>query len=283
MRPRSAALFGSASLLAVALICSGCTQPSGAAAGDAVKRTPVPVAASGQPVAAPKPASGLSQPDPASLPEGSVYRNPRSNRDEIVLADVRHTAVLIGDSQSEPEGSWPRSALAALGYTVYYAGKSGTGFVGSNGSTGNYIDALVNGDWMLPYGSPPLIVVQGGGNDARQGADDARITENANRLLDALRTRYPGSRLLMIGTLSRGEANGGGRRAEVDALLGRIAHKADIPFVSVGDWITRYGAEGDLVDGVHLAAPGHRKLAAVLARRLSELGLADDVTESGLS
>jgi len=280
MRTRSAALFGAAPLLALALVCSGCAEPSGKEATGTGKRTAVPVAASGQPVAAPKPAAGLSEPDPASLPPGSVYRNPRNNRDELVLADIRHTAVLIGDSQSEPEGSWPRSALAALGYTVFYAGKSGTGFVASNSSTGNYIDALQNGDWLLPYGSPPLIVVQGGGNDARQGADDARIKENADRLLAALRSRYPGSRLLMIGTLSRGAGNGGGRRAEVDALLGRIAGTADIPFISVGDWITRYGVGGDLVDGVHLAGPGHRKLAAVLARRLSELGLAADVPES---
>jgi acyl-CoA thioesterase-1 len=280
MRTRRAALFGAAPLLALALVCSGCAQPSGSDAAGTGKRTTVPAAASGQPVAAPKPQAGLSEPDPASLPAGSIYRNPRSNRDEVVLADVRHTAVLIGDSQSEPEGSWPRSALAAVGYTVFYAGKSGTGFVARNSSTGNYIDALQNGDWLLPYGTPPLIVVQGGGNDARQGADDARITENADRLLAALRSRYPGSRLVMIGTLSRGAGNGGGRRAEVDALLGRIAGNADVPFISVGDWVTRYDVAGDLVDGIHLAAPGHRKLAAALTRRLSELGFAADVPES---
>ncbi len=280
MRTRSAALLGAAPLLALALACSGCSQPSGSEATGTGKRTAAPVAASGQPVAAPKPEAGPSEPDPASLQPGSIYRNPRNNRDEVVLADIRHTAVLIGDSQSEPEGSWTRSALAALGYTVFYAGKSGTGFVAGNGKTGNYIDALQNGDWLLPYGSPPLIVVEGGGNDARQGADDARITENADRLLAALRSRYPGSRMLMIGTLSRGAANGGGRRAEVDALLGRIAGAADIPFISVGDWITRYDVAGDLVDGIHLSAPGHRKLAAVLTRRLSELGFASDVPES---
>jgi len=278
MRSRSAALLGSASLLAVALFCSGCVQPAGNGATATGKRSPVPAAASGQPVAAPKPVAGLSAPDPARLPAGSVYHDPASDRDELVVGDVRRTAVLIGDSQSEPEGSWPRSALAAVGYTVFYAGKSGTGFVAGNGTTGNYIDALRNGDWLLPYGSPPLIVVQGGGNDARRGADDARITENANRLLDELRSRYPGSRLLMIGTLARG--TDGGRRAEVDTLLGQVARKADVPFISAGDWVSRYDVGGDLVDGIHLAGAGHRKLAAVLARRLAELGMAADGTES---
>lgn len=279
MRSRSAALLGSASLLAVTLFCSGCVHPAGNPGAATDKRSAVPAAAaSGQPVAAPKAASGLDAPDPARLPAGSIYRNPASERDELVVADVRHTAVLIGDSQSEPEGSWTRSALAAVGYTVFYAGKSGTGFVAGNGTTGNYIDALRNGDWLLPYGSPPLIVVQGGGNDARRGADDARITENANRLLDELKSRYPGSRLLMIGTLARGTE--GGRRAEVDALLGKVARKAEVPFISAGDWVSRYDVGRDLVDGIHLAGPGHRKLAAVLARKLADLGMAAEGTES---
>lgn len=36
----------------------------------------------------------------------------------------------------------------------------GTGFVAANDKTGNYIDALQRGDWVLPYGSPPLIVIK---------------------------------------------------------------------------------------------------------------------------
>ena len=150
----------------------------------------------------------------------------------------------------------------------------GTGFVASNGTTGNYIDALQRGDWVLPYGDPPLIVVQGGGNDASQHATDAQITSNAERLLAALKKRYPGARLAMIGTLARGTANGGGRRTEVDALLGRIAAKHTIPFVSAGDWLTRYDAISDLADSVHMKPSGHAKLGTVLAKHLAGLGLA---------
>ncbi|OFI39937.1 GDSL family lipase [Arthrobacter sp. SW1] len=278
-RKRHAVLLGSASVLAFALACTGCAQASGGSAPATVKRSSVPGAASGQAVAAPSPAAGLDR-GPATGAGNAVRRNASTGRDEVVLPDIRHTALLIGDSQSEPEGSWPRSALAALGYTVFYAGKSGTGFVAGNGTTGNYIDALQNGDWLLPHGSPPLIVVQGGGNDVRVGAEDTSIATNALRLIDELRSRYPGSRLVMIGTLARGQGHGGGRRTEVDALLGGIAASADIPFISAGDWLSRYGVERDLVDGIHLAAPGHRKLSSVLARRLSELGLAAEGSES---
>ncbi|MFP3600118.1 SGNH/GDSL hydrolase family protein, partial [Chryseobacterium sp. SIMBA_029] len=79
-----------------------------------------------------------------------------------------------------------------------------------NGKTANYIDALQRGDWVLPYGEPPLVVVEGGGNDATQHATDGQITANAERLLAALKQRYPDAALAMIGTLARGAGNGGG-------------------------------------------------------------------------
>ncbi|BAS16046.1 conserved hypothetical protein [Arthrobacter sp. Hiyo8] len=63
---------------------------------------------------------------------------------------------------------------------------------------------------MLPYGTPPLIVVEGGGNDASHNASDEQITANANRLLAALKKRYPQAKLVMIGTLARGANAGGG-------------------------------------------------------------------------
>lgn len=117
---------------------------------------------------------------------GILYKNPpANNRSELVLADVRHTAVLIGDSQSMPKDSWPQQGIAAMGYKLHVVGMGGTGYVATNGKTGNYIDALQRGDWVLPFGDPPLIVVQGGGNDATQRATDAQITSNAERLLAA--------------------------------------------------------------------------------------------------
>jgi acyl-CoA thioesterase-1 len=145
--------------------------------------------------------------------------------------------------------------------------------VAATKTCGNYIDALQRGDWALPYGTPPLIVVQGGGNDAAHNASDEQVTANANRLLATLKKRYPQSKIAMVGTLARGASAGGGRRTQIDALLGNIAAKAGATFFSVGDWISRYQVEGDLVDGVHLNAAGHAKLSAVLAADMAEFGL----------
>ena len=159
--------------------------------------------------------------DPADLPGGSTYRNPANGRNEIIVKDTSNVAVLIGDSQSEPAFGWPRQGLAAAGYKVFFCGRGGTGYVASNGKTGNYIDALQRGDWKLPYGTPPLVVIEGGGNDAARGASNAQIVANAERLIASIQQRYPAARVLMVGTLARGAHYGGGRRSEVDTLLGQ--------------------------------------------------------------
>ncbi|MFH5878708.1 SGNH/GDSL hydrolase family protein [Arthrobacter sp. NA-172] len=269
-------IFGfAASLIAAGIVLAGCgLAPTGQTPSDDGSRSVAPAAPSGSPQAAgqsaKKPESGQ---DPSKLPVGSLYKNPSNNRNEIILADVRHTAVLIGDSQSQPEGSWPRTALGSIGYKVYTVGRGGTGFVAATSTTGNYIDALQRGDWVLPYGAPPLIVLQGGGNDASHNASDEQITVNADRLIAAVRKRYPLAKIVMIGTLARGAAAGGGRRTQVDTLLGTIAAKAGAPFFSVGDWISRYHVESDLVDGVHLNAAGHAKLGGVLAADMAAAGL----------
>jgi len=223
--------------------------------------------------------------DPAALPSGSTYRNPANGRNEIIVKDTSNVAVLIGDSQSEPSYGWPRQGLAAAGYKVFFCGRGGTGFVASNGRTGNYIDALQRGDWKLPYGTPPLVVIEGGGNDAARGASDAQIVSNAERLIASIQQRYPAARILMVGTLGRGAHYGGGRRSEVDALLGRVADQHGLPFVSAGDWLTRYNLTGSMADRVHLNRQGHAALGAVFGQRLQSLGFdyADPAMLAGLS
>lgn len=283
MRNATALFRWAAPMIAVGILVGGCGQlpinrtadggvpPAGGLHGQAV---PARGGAPGMPMAAGPAGSGkLPQPAaPETMPAGTVIRNPANGRKEVVVQDIARTAVLIGDSQSEPDDSWPRRALAGLGYDVHFCGRGGTGFVASNGTTGNYIDALQRGDWLLPYGAPPLVVIAGGGNDASRGATDQQITANAERLIASVRQRYPGARLAMVGTLARGAANGGGRRTEVDALLGTVAARHAIAFVGVGDWLTRYNLTGFLADGVHMGPGGHAALGSLLGRRLDELG-----------
>ena len=282
MRTASALSRWAAPVIAAGILLAGCgqipptrTSDVGAApaAGLYGQTAPAPSAAAGERLAAGTTGTlNLTQATPESLPAGSIFRNPANGRNEVVVENIARTAVLIGDSQSEPTFSWPRTALASLGYKVHFCGRGGTGFVTSNGTTGNYIDALQRGDWLLPYGSPPLVVIEGGGNDASRGATDQQISANAERLIASVRQRDPEARLAMIGTLARGAADGGGRRTEVDTLLGTVAARHSIPFVGVGDWLTRHNLTKLMADGVHMGPEGHAALGVLLARRLDGFG-----------
>ena len=258
---RAAAVMASALLAASAvLVLAGCGSPAENGAS-ALSRA----AASGGPV----PATAMK----TNVAATSRLLNAGNGRLEAVVPDISRTVLLIGDSQSEPLDGWPRLGLAAAGYDVYFCGRGGTGYVAANGATGNYVDALERGDWLLPAGTPALIVIEGGGNDAATGATDAQIVRNAGRLIADLKTRYPGTRVAMIGTLARGANDGGGRRSEVDALVGSVAAAHGLSFVSAGDWLTRYGLAKDLADSVHMNAAGRVALGGILERRLRELKL----------
>ncbi|MBW4094655.1 MAG: SGNH/GDSL hydrolase family protein, partial [Acidobacteria bacterium] len=150
--------------------------------------------------------------------------------------------------------------------------RGGTGYVASFSNTGNYPDALEHGDWHIPYGKVPLVVIEGGGNDATHGATDTAIIANATRLVKDLKASYPDAKFIMVGTLARGANYGGGRRTEVDTLLRHFANDQGIAFISAGDWITRYGLGTHMADSVHLKPAGHKILTDVLAAQLTSVG-----------
>ena len=110
----------------------------------------------------------------------------------------------------------------------------------SNGKTGNYIDALQRGDWRLPYGFAAARGDRRRWERRRTRRLEREIAANAERLIPASSSATPRARVLMVGTLARGAHDGGGRRTEVDTLLGTVADRHGLPFVSVGDWLTRY-------------------------------------------
>lgn len=193
---------------------------------------------------------------------------------------VREVALLIGDSQSAGaadvpgEDTWMQAALRTAGYDVQFLGAGGTGYVASNSKGGlNYPSALEQNRWKLPSTAPALIVIEGGGNDARTGASDGKILRGAEEVVGALETQYPTSQLLIVGTLAGTAGPRGARRTAVDSLLGTYAREHGIAFVSTGHWLTKYQVTGLMADQVHLTQAGHDVLAVALAGRLRELHL----------
>ena len=197
---------------------------------------------------------------------GSLVYVPSLKRVMTVQENLGSAAVVIGDSQAARD-TWVGQGLAQLGWDPVIRGAPGTGYVQGNGQTANYPDALESGQWMLPWGSPGLVLLQGGGNDAGS-ATDQQIRRNAVRLIQDIRATYPGARIVMAGVISDGR----GRRAAVDSLLGRVAAEQGIPFLSLGDWWSRYSLGGVLLeDGRHFTAAGHAAAAPVFARELEKV------------
>ncbi len=46
-----------------------------------------------------------------------------------------------------------------------------------------------------------------------------------------------------------------------------------MPFVGVGDWLTKYDLTKDLADAVHMNTAGRKSLGALLEGKLRELGI----------
>ncbi|MEG9248316.1 SGNH/GDSL hydrolase family protein [Arthrobacter sp. Soc17.1.1.1] len=243
-----------------------------------------PTAATSQPEQPERPQPAVSAPPgapaaPAAVPPAPCV-DPLRGRQGFELPDPDRTALLIGDSQSggaagvPADRTWTHAGLRSAGYDVRFVGAGGTGFVAANAAgAASYPTALAQGQWVLPCSDPALIVVQGGGNDAAQGATDAQITGGAGAVVDSLSRAYPSSTIVLIGTLARGAADGGGRRTAVDGVLRAFAVTRHLAFISPGDWLTRYQAGTQLADRVHLTQAGHDRLAVVLGTELDALQL----------
>lgn len=194
--------------------------------------------------------------------KGTLMFSPRLGRIMSYEPSVEKTAVVIGDSQAGRD-TWVGKGLASLGYTPVVLGAGGTGYTRGNGTVHSYPEALEAEEWLLPWGNPGLVVVQGGGNDA-YGPGNTEIRHNAVQLIRELKRTYPETRIVMVGVIGDGK----GRRAEIDSLLARVAAEQGLDFLSPRDWWKRYSLGSKLDDGLHLGKAGHDAAAPVFAREL---------------
>ena len=201
--------------------------------------------------------------------QGSLIRVPELNRIMTLDNAVAESAVVIGDSQTGPD-TWVDQGLKALGYQTILRGAGGTGYTVGNGSVGSYRTALVHQQWLLPWGDPALVVLEGGGNDAG-ASTDGQIAQAAADMIDEMRRTYPQSRLVMVGVISSPLTDYGSQRTAVDHLLADTAASKGVQFLSVGDWWDRYSLGTQLADGRHFTDAGQKAAGAVLARELGAL------------
>ena len=194
--------------------------------------------------------------------KGTLMFAPRVGRIMSYDPSVEQSAVVIGDSQAGPD-TWVGKGLSALGYKPVILGAGGTGYTRGNGTVDNYPEALEAEEWLLPWGNPGLVIIQGGGNDA-YGPANAEIRNNAVQLIRELKRTYPHTRLVMVGVIGDGK----GRRAEIDDLLARVAAEQGLDFLSPKDWWKRYSLDSKLDDGLHMGKAGHDAAAPRFAQEL---------------
>lgn len=246
-------------------MCVGAALAGGVAADhpQAAHRAELPAATVSREAGAVPPHRGMK------VRDGALIRVSGLDRVMTYDAAIAESAVVIGDSQTGP-GTWVARGLAEMGYRTVLRGAGGTGYTAGNGTVGNYYTALTGQQWLLPYGTPKLVVLQGGGNDAWSADPD--IARAAEAMIGELRATYPQSRLVMVGVISTSRTAAGVRRAEVDELLAGVAAREGVEFLRVGDWWDRYSL-GLLLqpDGRHFTDAGQQAAGTVFARELGRL------------
>lgn len=174
------------------------------------------------------------------------------------------TVVFLGDSQLAGPGidSWGEQAANRLGLTKQIEHAfGGLGYTSSNLYAGGSAEqALVYDRVLLPQGNPGAIILTLGGNDATTGASDAAILAAANNTWDNLIRKYPNTRIVINGVMSRNDASHT-RRRQVDALIVNAAKARGLQTISAAGMATKAGADNLYQDNVHLTQAGHNKVA----------------------
>jgi uncharacterized protein with LGFP repeats len=178
------------------------------------------------------------------------------------------SVVLYGDSQLDGD-SWGEQGARAMGFTDQAAELAfgGLGYSIHNGWAGGTAwTAVENGFVPFPGGTPGLVMVTLGGNDASLGTTDAQIIADSSALWAKLKLMYPNSKIVVNGVMSRSDA-GHERRRHIDAVLEANAKKQGITFISVAGLATMAYAE--YRDDVHLTQAGQNAVAKLYAPLLA--------------
>ncbi|MEC5199928.1 lysophospholipase L1-like esterase [Arthrobacter sp. PL16] len=186
------------------------------------------------------------------------------------FTDVKATAtsvVLYGDSQLDGD-SWSEQGARAMGFTDQAAHLSfgGIGYstpTSSAGGTG--WTAVQQGLVRFPGGTPGLVLVSMGGNDASAGRSDAQVIADSSALWAKLKLMYPQSKIVINGVMSRNDASHFQRR-HIDGVLAANAAKQGVTFISVAGLASTANAQ--YLDNVHLSQAGHDAVAPLYTAKL---------------
>jgi acyl-CoA thioesterase-1 len=199
---------------------------------------------------------------PAPPAAGGATRSqlPTTSRPGIVFLGTSITAGLgLDPSQAYPALIQERLDSLGLDYQVINAGVSGETSAG----------ALQRIGWLLRQ-QPAIMVIETGANDGLRGQDPAAIKANIQAIIDSVRAKSPGTRLVLAGMQALPNLGAGYGRGFVAIYpeLARTNHLPFIPFILEG-----VGGVDSLnqADGIHPTPAGQRILADNVWRVLEPL------------
>jgi lysophospholipase L1-like esterase len=167
------------------------------------------------------------------------------------------TAVLLGDSQLDGD-SYTEQGARLNGYTKQIQlAFGGLGYVASTpkaGGSGAF--AVDQNRILMPQGNPGLVIVNLGGNDASTHVQLPYVASQAKILWSDLKKKYPHSKIVVNGVMSRADTSHAQRRA-VDQVIVQEATAQGIATIPLAGMATRAGADGLYKDAVHLQQAGH--------------------------
>ncbi|MHA7262579.1 GDSL-type esterase/lipase family protein [Arthrobacter sp. TMN-37] len=178
------------------------------------------------------------------------------------------SVVLYGDSQLDGD-SWSEQGARAMGFTdqgshLAYGGMGYSTVNAYAGGTG--WTAVQQGLIPFPGGTPGLVLVSMGGNDATTLKSDAQVIADSSALWAKLKLMYPQSKIVINGVMSRNDATHDQRR-RIDAVLAANAARQGVTFISVAGLASEANAQ--YLDNVHLSQAGHNAVAALYTQKLA--------------
>jgi lysophospholipase L1-like esterase len=249
-------LVASASAL-VALIClSGCGSPA-----ESKANADAPAAAAGR--------DGAGGGGGA----GGAGAAARAKAPVVMILGDSYTA---GLPNVAPEQTFAADTARRLKWQLIIAGHYGSGFV-TPGRTGKTFAALFS-EQLGWRPAPDMIVVSGGHNDWPRSYD--QVKGAARQLLTAIKSRWPASRLVLMGPLWGSDPPP--RGLQVRDALQEVAGELHVPFIDplAEQWITGdiHSGIGNAPayirrDGTHPNPAGNRYFADRFVTDLRKLGL----------
>ncbi|MEO5876659.1 MAG: SGNH/GDSL hydrolase family protein [Streptosporangiaceae bacterium] len=206
-------------------------------------------------------------------------------RTPAVAQPVRAPVVMIlGDSYTAgirgvpPESTYAGDTARKLGWQAIIAGHGGTGFVARGAIRRNFGQLFTEQLSWRP--APDMVLIVGGHNDAVLRQPLPSLAENATKLITAIRTRWPGVPLVLVGPIWGGDPPA--KALQVRDALALAAAGQQVPFIDPlrEMWFTGSRGRGtgnaDLYirrDRVHPNPAGNAYLADRLIMSLKPLGL----------